>query len=92
VDLLASLTSFLVGSFVSTIAPLPMGLDSFEGDSTMTLHAFGAGPEGALAAPLTFRGLTLWLAMIPGFLLFRSELMRIRANSDNQWQGAKNDV
>ena len=92
VDLLASLTSFLVASVVATIAPLPMGLGSFEGASTMTLYAFGAGPEAALAATLIFRGLTLWLPMIPGFLFFRSELTRIRARSDLPAQGAKNDV
>lgn len=92
VDLLASLTSFLVASVIATIAPLPMGLGSFEGASTMTLHAFGASPEAALAATLMFRGLTLWLPMIPGFLFFRLELMRIQAHPGNQEKGATNDV
>ncbi|MGV2130765.1 lysylphosphatidylglycerol synthase transmembrane domain-containing protein [Agrobacterium vitis] len=92
VDLLTSLTSFLVTSVVATIAPLPMGLGSFEGASTMLLHAFGAGPEAALAATLMFRGLTLWLPMIPGFLFFRSELMRMQAHPDNPGKGATNDV
>lgn len=74
-----ALASFLIASVVATLAPLPLGLGSFEGSSTMALHVFGAGAEAGLAATLILRGLTLWLPMVPGLIITRLEITRRRS-------------
>ncbi|MBP2562439.1 uncharacterized protein (TIRG00374 family) [Neorhizobium galegae] len=70
----AALASFLIASVIATLAPLPLGLGSFESASIMALHLFGVGPEASLAATLMLRGLTLWLPMFPGLVLMRVEM------------------
>ncbi len=75
-DAVEALASFLIASVVATLAPLPLGLGSFESSSTMALHLFGAGAEAGLAATLILRGLTLWLPMLPGLVLTRLEMRR----------------
>lgn len=70
----AALASFLVASMVATLAPLPLGLGSFESASIMAMHLFGTGLEASLATTLMFRGLTLWLPMLPGLVLMRAEM------------------
>ncbi|WP_429925691.1 lysylphosphatidylglycerol synthase transmembrane domain-containing protein (plasmid) [Agrobacterium vitis] len=77
-DAVGALSSFLIASVVATLAPLPLGLGSFETTCIVALHLFGVGPEAGLAATLMLRGLTLWLPMLPGLVLTRSEIIHRR--------------
>ncbi|NLS20402.1 flippase-like domain-containing protein [Rhizobium sp. P40RR-XXII] len=65
--------SFILASVVATLAPLPLGLGSFEGTCVALLHLFGVQIEAALAGTLVLRGLTFWLPMVPGIWLLRRE-------------------
>lgn len=72
---LAPATAFvalMAASIVVTLGPIPMGLGSFEATATATLTMLGVGFEPAVAATLLFRGLALWLPLLPGLLLFRA--------------------
>ncbi len=60
--------AFMMGTIVSTLGPLPMGLGSFEAASTLTLRVMGVPFAAALSATLLFRGFTLWLPLIPGMI------------------------
>jgi hypothetical protein len=44
------------------------------------LRLFGVPFEAALSATLLFRGLTLWLPLIPGGLLLRQEMKQAEPN------------
>lgn len=69
----AAFISFVLASVIATLAPLPLGLGSFEGACVALLHLLGVQVETALAATLIFRGLTFWLPMAPGIWLARRE-------------------
>lgn len=72
-------SSFMLASVVATVAPVPLGLGTFEATSTAMLHLLGASTEGALAATLIVRGLTFWVPMLPGiWLLYRENRLRHR--------------
>jgi len=73
VDIGGSFTSFVLASVVAALAPIPLGLGSFEGGRTGLLHLMGGGLEAGLAATPPLRGLTLWLPMLPGLWLIRRE-------------------
>ncbi|RWM04395.1 MAG: flippase-like domain-containing protein [Mesorhizobium sp.] len=66
--------SFVLASVVATLSPIPLGLGTFEGTCTGLLHVMGSGIEASLAATLILRGFTLWLPMVPGLWLMRSEM------------------
>jgi uncharacterized protein (TIRG00374 family) len=68
--------AFIMASIVATLAPVPLGLGTFEGTCVAVLHRFGVPIEAALVATLLLRGFTFWLPMIPGFWLARRELKR----------------
>jgi uncharacterized protein (TIRG00374 family) len=68
--------AFIMGSIVVTVAPIPMGLGSFEAVSIGTLRVLGVPFEAALSAVLLFRGFTLWLPLIPGLITSRRDLKR----------------
>ena len=70
----AGYIAFMMASIAVILGPVPMGLGSFEAVSTAMLRLFGVPFEAALSATLLFRGLTLWLPLIPGGLLLRREL------------------
>jgi uncharacterized protein (TIRG00374 family) len=75
----AAFSAFMLASVVATVAPIPLGLGTFEATSTAILHLLGAGTEGALAATLIVRGLTFWIPMLPGvWLLYRENRLRQR--------------
>ncbi|RVQ68765.1 flippase-like domain-containing protein [Croceicoccus ponticola] len=63
--------ALMMASIAVTLAPLPLGLGSFEASATATLSMLGIPIAAALAATLLLRTLTLWLPLIPGFLLIR---------------------
>jgi uncharacterized membrane protein YbhN (UPF0104 family)/peptidoglycan/xylan/chitin deacetylase (PgdA/CDA1 family) len=68
--------SFVMASAVGNSVPLPAGVGAFEGSMVMLLRLGGTPIEAALAGTLLFRGLTVWLPMIPGFWYARQELPR----------------
>ena len=70
----AGYIAFMMASIAVILGPIPMGLGSFEAVSIAMLRLFGVPFEAALSATLLFRGFTLWLPLIPGGLLLRSEL------------------
>jgi uncharacterized protein (TIRG00374 family) len=70
----AGYIAFMMASIAAILGPIPMGLGSFEAVSIAMLRLFGVPFEAALSATLLFRGFTLWLPLIPGGLLLRSEL------------------
>jgi uncharacterized protein (TIRG00374 family) len=70
----AGYVAFMIASIAVILGPVPMGLGSFEAVSIAMLRLFGVPLEAALSATLLFRGFTLWLPLIPGGILLRSEL------------------
>ncbi|MGZ3268583.1 MAG: lysylphosphatidylglycerol synthase transmembrane domain-containing protein [Croceibacterium sp.] len=71
---LLPLTAFIAvmaAAIAVTLAPLPMGLGSFEATCTATLAMLGVPVAAALAATLLLRMLTLWLPLLPGLWLMR---------------------
>lgn len=64
----------VLASATGTLAPVPLGLGTYEGAGVSLLHAAGMPVETALAAILLLRGFTFWLPMIPGFFLMRREM------------------
>lgn len=63
--------ALMAASIAVTLAPLPMGLGSFEATCTATLAMLGQPVAAALAATLLLRVLTLWLPLVPGLWLIR---------------------
>jgi uncharacterized protein (TIRG00374 family) len=70
----AAFVAFIMASIVVTLAPIPMGLGSFEAVSIGTLRLAGVSFEAALSATLLFRGFTLWLPLLPGMVAARRDL------------------
>ncbi|HVY48758.1 MAG TPA: lysylphosphatidylglycerol synthase domain-containing protein, partial [Minicystis sp.] len=70
--------SFVFAFVVEVVGFTPGGLGTFEAACVGGLHAFGVGFAPALAATLVLRGLTYWLPMLPGVLIWRHELARER--------------
>ncbi|GGE00407.1 hypothetical protein GCM10011515_20280 [Tsuneonella deserti] len=64
----------MAGSIAATLAPIPLGLGTFEASATAMLVALHIPFEAALTGVLLLRGLTLWLPLIPGLLLLRAGL------------------
>ena len=75
----AGYVAFMLASIAVILGPVPMGLGSFEAVSIAMLRLFGVPFEAALSATLLFRGFTLWLPLVPGGLLLRSELKPAQA-------------
>jgi uncharacterized protein (TIRG00374 family) len=73
-SLLEAIPSLVVASMVATIGPIPLGLGAFEATCVGMLGSLGIPFEAALTSTLLFRGLTLWLPMVPGMWLARREL------------------
>ncbi|WP_375204253.1 lysylphosphatidylglycerol synthase transmembrane domain-containing protein [Hyphococcus sp.] len=64
-----------IASIAATIGPVPMGLGTFEAGMIASLSVFGASVEDALTITLIYRGLTLWLPLLPGFLIIQREFL-----------------
>lgn len=58
-------------SILAALAPLPLGLGSFEAGSTAMLSILGVPLPAALAGTLLLRGFTLWLPLLPGLVMMR---------------------
>ena len=63
-----------LASVAKTISLMPGGLGGFEAGSVGILTLLGISVGPAAAATLLFRGLTLWLPLIPGLLLARKDV------------------
>lgn len=87
----AVFASFMISSlFRSIIAFVPGGLGTFEASSVLTLKMSGVPLPIALSATLLFRGLSLWVPMIPGLWFSRHAVARHqgeahRSQFDNYW-------
>jgi glycosyltransferase 2 family protein len=68
-------TSFVLASIAATLSLLPGGVGSFEAGSVAALRYLGVPLEAALTGTLIFRGLTLWLPMLPGIWFARHEMV-----------------
>jgi len=66
-----SFIAMLGASILAALAPVPMGLGSFEAGSTAMLSLLGVPVPAALAGTLLLRGFTLWLPLLPGLVLMR---------------------
>jgi uncharacterized protein (TIRG00374 family) len=66
-----SFIAMLGASILAALAPIPMGLGSFEAGSTAMLSLLGVPVPAALAGTLLLRGFTLWLPLLPGLVLMR---------------------
>lgn len=64
----------MTASMLATLGPIPLGLGTFEAGSTGMLTLMDVPVEAALAATLLLRVFTLWLPLLPGFVLIRSAL------------------
>ncbi len=63
----------VMANVTETVAPIPLGIGSFEAGAVGMLSSLGVPVEAALAATLVLRGLTFWLPMLPGLWLARRE-------------------
>ena len=68
--------SVVIASLTATLGPIPMGLGTFEAGMIASLAVFGVPVEDALTATLVYRGLSLWLPLIPGFFIIQREFLR----------------
>ena len=66
--------SFALASIIADVAPIPLGLGSFEAALVSLLTLSGTGLEAAFAATILLRGLTFWAPMLPGLWLARREI------------------
>lgn len=64
----------MTASMIATLGPIPLGLGTFEAGATGILAVMGVPVEAALAATLLLRLFSLWLPLVPGFLLIRTAL------------------
>jgi uncharacterized protein (TIRG00374 family) len=64
----------MTASMIATLGAIPLGLGTFEAGATGMLSLLGVPIENALAATLLLRFFTLWLPLLPGFILIRTAL------------------
>ncbi len=67
--------SFVLASIAATLSLLPGGVGSFEAGAVASMRYLGVPLEAALTSTLLFRGLTLWLPMLPGIWFARHEMV-----------------
>ena len=75
---LTAFIALMAANIAVTLAPLPLGLGSFEASCTATQAMLGVPVAAALAATLLLRILTLWLPLLPGLWLMRRTGQRRR--------------
>ena len=76
VPLFTGFIAVATASIAATIGPVPMGLGTFEAGMIASLSVFGVSVEDALTMTLIYRGLTLWLPLLPGFAILQREFLR----------------
>lgn len=77
VDPLTCFAAPTIAAVAAAVSVLPGGVGSFEAGGVGTLLLLDTPPEAALAVTLMFRGLTLWIPLIPGLLLSRKDLTHL---------------
>ncbi len=70
-----------LASVAATVAPTPMGVGSFEGGLVAAFAVFGTPVDEALTSALIYRGLSLWLPLIPGFFVVQREFLSQRKSA-----------
>jgi uncharacterized membrane protein YbhN (UPF0104 family) len=70
-SLLKVIAVYLGGSAIASASPTPGGLGAVEAALVAGLTAVGVQTGPAVAGVLTYRLLTFWLPIIPGFLALR---------------------
>ncbi len=65
---------FTLASIIADVAPIPLGLGSFEAALVSLLTITGTGLEAAFAGTILLRGLSFWAPMLPGLWLARREI------------------
>jgi uncharacterized membrane protein YbhN (UPF0104 family) len=63
--------AYLVAAALGSAAPTPGGLGAVEGALLAALTGYGMPAGNAVPAVLTFRLVTYWLPMLPGWLMFQ---------------------
>jgi glycosyltransferase 2 family protein len=63
--------TYLVAAALGSVAPTPGGLGAVEAALLAALTGYGMPSGPALAAVLTFRLLTFWLPVLPGWITFQ---------------------
>jgi uncharacterized membrane protein YbhN (UPF0104 family) len=66
--------AIVIAFIAGTVSFLPGGIGGFETGAVTVLTILGSPIEAALAGTLLFRGLTLWLPLIPGLMLARQDI------------------
>lgn len=77
--------ALVLGSVAGTLTLLPGGIGGFEAGSVALLTLLGISIEAALTATIVFRGLTLWIPLVPGLIFAHDDLMPTR-NTDTGTQ------
>ena len=67
---MAAAAVFLGASAVAAAAPTPGGLGALEAAMAAGAVTFHVPPPTAIASVVVFRGLTYWLPIVPGAVLF----------------------
>ena len=70
----SAFVAIVIGFVAGTVSFLPGGIGSFEAGCVATLAILGSPFEAALAGTLLFRGLTLWIPLLPGLMLARQDV------------------
>ena len=69
--ILTAIVAIVLATIAGAVSFLPGGMGGFEAGSVMVLVLFDVPIEVALTSTLLFRGMTLWIPLIPGVLLTR---------------------
>jgi uncharacterized membrane protein YbhN (UPF0104 family) len=69
--------ALVIGSIASSVTFWPGGFVSFDAACVTMLILFKVPAEAAIAGTLLLRGISLWIPLIPGFLLARKEIAPI---------------
>lgn len=75
-NLLQSLLVFTAGAIGASVTPTPGGLGGAEAALTAALIAVGLDSGIALSVALTYRLVTYWIPILPGFIFFHRVLSR----------------
>ncbi|HKE76098.1 MAG TPA: lysylphosphatidylglycerol synthase transmembrane domain-containing protein [Acidimicrobiales bacterium] len=68
--------AYLVAAALGSVAPTPGGLGAVEAALQVSLTGYGMPDGPALATVLTFRLLTFWLPILPGWITFQQMTAR----------------
>jgi uncharacterized protein (TIRG00374 family) len=81
--------AFTLASIIADVAPIPLGLGSFEAALVSLLSITGSGLEVAFAATILLRGLTFWAPMLPGLWIARWEIRGAAALKAARTKGSR---